>query len=136
MNKYLRIFGISQGIVVMALVLAVPIALAQKQLKSQKNFRVVTEGTFFRSGQMTLPGLHRMVHENGIRTVVTLRDSYNPGEPSPDQAEENWCKTQEIQYLRLTPMEWEPAPQMSMRWLQHPGFSVSPVSFPIPSFSL
>jgi protein tyrosine/serine phosphatase len=108
MNKYLRIFGISQGIVVMALVLAVPIALAQKQLKSQKNFRVVTEGTFFRSGQMTLPGLHRMVHENGIRTVVTLRDSYNPGEPSPDQAEENWCKTQEIQYLRLTPMEWEP----------------------------
>lgn len=49
-----------------------------------------------------------MVHENGIRTVVTLRDSYTPGEPSPDQAEENWCKAQEIQYLRLTPMEWEP----------------------------
>ncbi len=88
--------------------LAMPIAMAQKQLKSQKNFRVVTDGVFYRSGQMTLPGIQRMVHEHGFRTVVTLRDSYVPGEPSPDLAEETWCRTQEIQYLRLSPMAWEP----------------------------
>ncbi len=107
MTKKIKSIGTLLGVILMVAGLAVPIALAQKQLKSQKNFRVVTDGVFYRSGQMTLPGIQRMVHDHGFRTVVTLRDSYVQGEPSPDLAEETWCRAQEIQYLRLTPMPWE-----------------------------
>lgn len=87
--------------------LAAPILFAQKQVQAQKNLRVVRDGVFYRSGQMKLTGMHKLVTQAGIRTVITLRDSENPGDPPPDAEEEAWCRKQEINYVRLTPKSWE-----------------------------
>lgn len=136
MNRKIRILGTILGGMLIVASLAVPIAMAQKLLKSQKNFRVVTDGTFYRSGQMTLPGIKQMVHDHGFKTVVTLRDSYVAGEPSPDLEEETWCRAQEIQYLRLTPMAWEPIhpgeePPVAANLRKYLGVLNKPESYPI-----
>lgn len=99
----------ARGWAVVALIVAfaVPLLVAQWQLKSQKHFRVVRDGVFYRSGQMDVTGLKNVVLQHGIRTVITLRDSETPGAPPPDAAEEAWCRKEEIQYVRLTPKAWE-----------------------------
>lgn len=56
---------------------------------------------------MTLEGLGRTSHDLQIRTVVSLRDGSNPGDPPPDLDEENWCRENGLNYLRLRPMAWE-----------------------------
>lgn len=86
---------------------AVPIALALHEKEQQRNFRVVRPGVLYRSGQMSLEGLKRVIHEHGIRTVVSLRDSVVPGKPPPDHEEEEYCIRQEMNYIRLTPQRWE-----------------------------
>src|SRR5262249_25558408 len=48
----------------------------------------------------------RVLHDYGIRTVITLRDAYNKGEPPPDLAEEEYCLKEEISYVRLSPASW------------------------------
>lgn len=77
-----------------------------------------------------------MVHDHGFKTVVTLRDSYVAGEPSPDLEEETWCRAQEIQYLRLTPMAWEPIhqgdePPVAANIRKYLGVLNKPESYPI-----
>jgi protein tyrosine phosphatase (PTP) superfamily phosphohydrolase (DUF442 family) len=72
-----------------------------------KNFRVVRPDILYRSGQMTLDGLKRAIHEYGIRTVVSLRDARVSGEPAPDAAEEEYCTRLGMKYLRLAPRAWE-----------------------------
>lgn len=86
-----------------------PVLFAAHQQKQMKNFRVVRDGVLYRSGQMTLDGLRRAVHDHGIRTVVSLRDARNPGETPPDAAEEEYCRSKDIQFVRITPRPWEGA---------------------------
>lgn len=71
-----------------------------------RNFHVVTDRVLFRSGQMSLDGLKRVVHDFGIRTVVTLRDSVSNNDPPPDLTEEEYCKKEEINYYRISPRNW------------------------------
>jgi protein tyrosine/serine phosphatase len=73
--------------------LTVPVLLAGWQTVAQRNFRVVEPGVFYRSGQMSLDGLRRAVHDYGIRTVISLRET---GESAPKdiQREEHWCRHQ------------------------------------------
>jgi tyrosine-protein phosphatase SIW14 len=95
------------GVALVLLMVVGPVLLARHQEADTRNFRVVREGVLYRSGQMSLAGLKRVVHDYGIRTVVTLRDSYDPHRPPPDLAEEEYCAEQEITHVRLPPDEWE-----------------------------
>jgi hypothetical protein len=90
-----------------SLVIAAPVGFSSRQLRETKNFRVVREDVLYRSAQLPASGLKRVLHDYRIRTVVTLRDSHDPGGPAPDLDEEKYCGDQEINYLRLPPLHWE-----------------------------
>jgi protein tyrosine/serine phosphatase len=70
---------------------------------------VVRENVLYRCGQLTLTGLKEVIHDKGIKTVVTLRDRTGDGDGSPDLAEEEYCRAQEINYYRIPPAHWESA---------------------------
>jgi protein tyrosine/serine phosphatase len=94
------------AILLLILLIGAPVGYAWHRQAQIRNFRVVREGVLYRSGQMSLDGLKRVIHDYGIKTVVTLRAGANPGDPAPDLAEEEYCKVQEINYHRLPPGEW------------------------------
>lgn len=71
-----------------------------------RNLRVVAPGVLYRSGQLNAAGLRTVVHEQGIRTIITLRDAEVPGQTPPDAAEEAWCRAQGLRYVRITPRPW------------------------------
>lgn len=100
MIKYL---GGILGLVLVVLGLTMPVMVAVRQQQHTKNFHVVREGVLYRSAQMTLPGLQRIVHDHGIRTVVSLRE----GVDGTDLAEERYCNSQEIRFVRLLPKRWD-----------------------------
>src|SRR5207302_162263 len=66
-----------------------------------RNFRTVQAGILYRSGQLSRAGLERAIHDYGVRTVITLRESKVPGEPQPDEDEEKFCGKEELWYFRL-----------------------------------
>ena len=91
-----------------ALLLAgAPLVYARYRHNLLRNFHVVREGMLYRSGQLTQGGLKRVIHDYRIKTVVTLRSGHFPGEPPPDQAEEEFCNKEEIKYFRLPQQPWE-----------------------------
>jgi protein tyrosine/serine phosphatase len=94
------------GILITALLIGAPIAYALHVEHEFRNFRVVREGVLYRSGQLTLDGLKRIVNDYGIRYVITLRDSHVPGEPPPDLDDEEFCRAEEIAYCRIPPAHW------------------------------
>jgi protein tyrosine/serine phosphatase len=69
-------------------------------------FHVVQDGVLYRSGQMSLDGLKRVIHDYGIKTIVTLRDATRPGDGPPDLEEERYCKAEELNYVRIPPQPW------------------------------
>ncbi|MFL5242510.1 MAG: fused DSP-PTPase phosphatase/NAD kinase-like protein [Gemmataceae bacterium] len=97
----------SFAFLLVTLLVAGPVLFAARQQNQVRNFRVVKDEVLYRSGQMSLEGLKRIVHEYGIRTVVSLRDKSHSGPNSPDEAEENYCAAQEIYFLRLPPQRWQ-----------------------------
>lgn len=60
----------------------------------------------YRSGQLSLNGLRRVIHDYGIKTVISLRDGVREGDPPPDLQEENYCLGQDINYCRISPRSW------------------------------
>jgi len=95
------------GIIVVVALISVPVAFAARQQSEVRNFRVMKDDVLYRSGQMTLDGLKRIAHEYGIHTVISLRDKSHGGPNSADEAEENFCNQQEINFYRLPPRHWE-----------------------------
>jgi protein tyrosine phosphatase (PTP) superfamily phosphohydrolase (DUF442 family) len=95
------------GVVVVLAGIAAPIAFAFHFQAQTRNFHVVREGVLYRSGQTTLFGLKSLLHDYGIRTVVTLRDSYVPERTPPDAKEEAYCLKEGIRYVRIPPRHWE-----------------------------
>lgn len=74
-----------------------------------RNFRVVEPGLLYRSGQMDVAGLGRVLREFDIKTVVSFRDVRDDKEPDPAlEAEERFCAARGVEYLRLTPEPWGP----------------------------
>src|SRR5439155_22624086 len=67
------------------------------------------EGVLYRSGQLSLSGLQRVLYDYRIKTVVTLRYCKQPGDPPPDLTEEEYCIKEEINYFRLPQLIWEGA---------------------------
>lgn len=93
---------------VAATVVGVPFAVAQYQKANLRNIRTVTPHVLYRSGQLSLAGLERVIHDHGIRTVISLRDADVPGQTPPDAAEEEFCKQRGIRHVRITPRSWWP----------------------------
>jgi tyrosine-protein phosphatase SIW14 len=90
-----------------ALLLVVgPLAYSRHRHTHARNVRVVHDGVLYRSGQLDLAHLKNLVHDYGIKTVITLRDADRPGDPPPDLAEEEYCRRAEIQHIRISPQRW------------------------------
>jgi protein tyrosine/serine phosphatase len=90
------------GLLIAAFLIAGPVAFALHEQNQMRNFHVVQDGVLYRSGEMTLSGLRRAIHDYGIKTVVSLRDASR----QTDQVEEKYCKEQEIKFIRLPPRRW------------------------------
>lgn len=94
---------------VVAIIVGLPVGYASYRNAHLRNFSVVKPGVLYRSGQMSVAGLERIVHDHGIRTVVTLRDALVEGERPPDWREQEFCRNQDIQYVRIRPRMWSSA---------------------------
>jgi tyrosine-protein phosphatase SIW14 len=94
------------GCLIVVVLVGGPWAYWSHRAKEQRNFRTVRDGVLYRSGQMTLDGLKRAVHDHGIRTVVSLRDSEDAGQAPPDAEEEAYCLAEAITYVRIPPRPW------------------------------
>ena len=90
----------------LALVVAAPLVYSSHRNTHLRNLRVVEEGVLYRSGQLTPSGLERVIHEHGIKTVVTLRASRQAGGRSPDEWEEPFCKSKGVKHVRIVPRVW------------------------------
>jgi tyrosine-protein phosphatase SIW14 len=106
MPRWLQyIFAVSIAL----LIVGAPLAYAKYRGNRLRNFHVVREGVLYRSGQLPLDGLARVIHDYGIKTVVTLRSGHQPGDLAPDLSEEEYCAKEEINYVRLAQLPWEAA---------------------------
>ena len=94
--------GVFGPLAVLACV-AAPVTLAVMEQRQIKNFHVVRPGVLYRSAQLTPAGLRRVVHDQRIRTVINLRE----GTARFDVAEEEFCRREEIRFIRLLPKGWD-----------------------------
>lgn len=101
-----RIIRFLLGLFIVALVIGGPVAYSNYSQTQMRKFHVVRDDVLYRSGQMTLTGLKRVVHDRGIKTVVTLRDASDPKNPPPDLEEEQYCRAEGIKYCRISPRNW------------------------------
>ncbi len=103
-------------LLILVLLVAVPAVHSVQVTSHFRNLHVVHPGVLVRSGQLTEDALKSVVHDLGIKTVITLRDADSPGKPPPDLAEEGVCEQLDIQHIRLgyqawiSPDEISPAP--------------------------
>jgi protein tyrosine/serine phosphatase len=98
----IRALRVGAGTIVVIALIVGPFAFGLHQQAQTRNFRVVREGVLYRSGQMTVAGLKRIFHDYGIKTVVCLRD----GTTEADRAEEAFCNSQEVNFVRIPPAGW------------------------------
>jgi protein-tyrosine phosphatase len=101
-----RLFPVIAGVALVGVAIGIPLAYWQYNQAKLRNFHVVHEGVLYRSGQLPLAGLKQLINDYGIKTIVSLRDAYTPGEAPPDLAEEAYCLSQEINYCRIPPRTW------------------------------
>jgi protein tyrosine phosphatase (PTP) superfamily phosphohydrolase (DUF442 family) len=101
-----RFVSITLGCLLAITLVGVPAAYINYRNGHIRNFRMVSKDVLYRSGQMSLEGLKSVIHDYGIKTVVTLRDAVNPGDPPPDRVEEEYCEAQGLGYCRISPRTW------------------------------
>jgi tyrosine-protein phosphatase SIW14 len=101
-----RFLQVLSGLFIAALIVGGPAGYAYYRQANVRNYRVVHEDVLYRSGQMTIGALRQAIHDQGIKTVITLRDAYIPDYAPPDQKEENFCKAEELNYYRISPRSW------------------------------
>jgi protein tyrosine phosphatase (PTP) superfamily phosphohydrolase (DUF442 family) len=104
-----RIIRILPGSLIAVLIIFGPIAYSHYRQPYYRNFRAVKEAVLYRSAQLSLAGLDRVIHDHGIKTVITLRDTAYRNEPSPDWNEEEFCKAQGVNFYRISPRSWSAA---------------------------
>jgi protein tyrosine/serine phosphatase len=102
----LRSIRIILGSLIVLILVGGPLGYAHFRQGYSRNFRMVREGVLYRSGQLSLAGLKSAIHDYGIKTVVTLRDSLYGDAPPPDLKEEEYCKSHGITYRRISPRTW------------------------------
>lgn len=97
------------AIVAVLLAVAPPLALYRYEYVEAKRFHIVTPGRFYRSGQMTAPGLRATIERYKIKTIINLQNE----EPDPLLAdhwlgkgkipESELCEQLGVKYVLLTP---------------------------------
>ncbi len=92
--------------IILGIVIGVPLTYTTWRNRQFRNFHVVSEGVLYRSGQLPVDGLRRLVHDHGIKTVVTLRYPPAPDKPAPDEEEERVCREAGLHYYRLRQLAW------------------------------
>lgn len=103
-----RVLSVLLGVAFVVLLIVGPVAYAiHDRQHNLRNFRVVREGVLYRCSQPSQSALKRLVHDYGIRTVISLRDAKAPGLPVPDRWEQEYCEAEEINFVRLSPQHWE-----------------------------
>jgi tyrosine-protein phosphatase SIW14 len=102
-----RLFRLIASVLVAASILVIPLVYARVHEKNLRNFRVVEDGVLYRSAQLSPEGLDRVIHDYGIRTVVSFRDveEGKTTEP-PDKWEEEFCAKRGVNYIRLPLRAW------------------------------
>jgi tyrosine-protein phosphatase SIW14 len=95
-----------------------PIGYARYRKASFRNFHIVEAGKLYRSGQLNHDGMMRLIHDYGIRTVVSLREGKHPGDPAPDTDEQKYCSEEELDYYRLP---YRSLTQVGSPWIKHDG---------------
>lgn len=85
----------------LTLLVGAPWAYASCQHYHFRRFCVVDEGILYRSGQLTPTGLKRVVHDHGIKTVITLRSAGEPNRPTLDNAEVQFCQKYHLDHHRI-----------------------------------
>jgi protein tyrosine/serine phosphatase len=104
--KWTKIVGCFFGLLIAVLLVGGPVCYSNYRQSQMRNFRIVREGVLYRSGQMNLEGIKRVLRDYNIKTVVTLRDATSEGDTPPDWEEELYCKAEEVNYYRIRPERW------------------------------
>jgi tyrosine-protein phosphatase SIW14 len=123
------------GVAVAGLVAAGPAVYSSHRQTHQRNFRVVEHGVLYRSGQLTRPGLERIMHDYRIKTVVTLRTVRPPHTTYHDAWEEEVCDAFGAKHVRIIPQVWGenekgeiPATEMIEKFLK---VTDDPANYPV-----
>jgi protein tyrosine phosphatase (PTP) superfamily phosphohydrolase (DUF442 family) len=85
-----------------ALVVGVPWWYKNAYDRHYRNFHIIEDGVLYRSAQLDLDGLKRIVNQYGIRTIVCLRD----GETADDRDEAAWATRAGLRHVRIPPRPW------------------------------
>jgi protein tyrosine/serine phosphatase len=93
------------GLLTVGVIVGGPLGYSAYRNAHFRSFRVVEPGVLYRSGQLSRVGLERVLHDYGIRTVVTLRDPAVSGK-EPDWGEEEFCRQRDLNYVRIPPRPW------------------------------
>src|SRR5262245_24801066 len=101
-----RILRFLLALLIAGVIVGGPILYHVVREARSRNFRVVKEGVLYRSGQLTLDGLKRVIHDHGIRTIITLRPASQADEGTPDAGEEAYCVKEGLNYVRIPPRPW------------------------------
>jgi protein tyrosine/serine phosphatase len=91
---------------VAALLVGGPMAYARHRHTQLRNFHVVREGVLYRSAQLSLDGLQRVIYDYRIKTVVTLRFAYRDDDLPPDLEEQEYCLKEGYNHFRLPVRPW------------------------------
>lgn len=97
---------IGLGIAVAALIAAGPAVYSSHRHTHQRNFRIVEDGVLYRSGQLSRPGLERIMHDYRIKTVITLRTFRPPHTTYHDDWEKEVCADFGAKHVRILPRVW------------------------------
>src|SRR5262245_18878948 len=91
------------GLTIAALLVGGPLWYANYHQRKFRNFHVVEEGILYRSAQLNLAGLKRLIHDYQIKTVISLRD----GEKTNDVEEEAYLDKETFcHFVRIPPRPW------------------------------
>jgi protein tyrosine/serine phosphatase len=102
----LRILRVVFALVIVGVLVGGPLVYLNCFKTRYRNFHVVQEGVLYRSGQLSLDGLKRLIHDYGIKTVITLRYAAHPGEEPPDRLEEQYVVAEGYNYFRIPHLPW------------------------------
>jgi protein tyrosine/serine phosphatase len=99
------------GLLVVATVVAPPVAYYRASYAHAKRFRIVTDGKLYRSGQFTADGLRQIIGTYGIKTVVNLQhENADPLMPhgwmgTKSVVESELCESLGVRYVQLDVIE-------------------------------
>jgi hypothetical protein len=98
----LRPLQVASGCLIVLALIVSPVVFTTRQQAKTRNLRVVRPGVLYRSGQMTKDGLLQTINDYHIKTVISLRD----GLSERDKAEEEFCKSEDVNFERILPSRW------------------------------